>query len=377
MGPIHKLLNASMAFDDASRIVTCICSTATPDRIGDVVVQSGIDLTRYRSNPVVLWGHDSDMPVARAPTIGVQDGVLRATAQFPPAGADADSDWVYGKIKNRLINAVSIGFIPKSWEPVDPKSPWDGYRFDESELLEFSFVSLPMNAEALIVGRSLLPPKTNRALRPPSRRSTAEIGPDWRVDPDTELDIDATDEWDSADAAGRMFDAGGIDGDAPDHPQIRRGFLIHDATSPELRDSYKLPFADVKDGTLKAVKGGIAAARAGLSQVDVPEDVRTQAGTVLDAYEARMDPASGDDAKALGEALDTIAKAGAALPAADEERLRAAHAVLGAALDAAEAKRQQQEESARRLADVEGRSEATRFPRRTAREVEILKLRSA
>jgi HK97 family phage prohead protease len=376
--PIHKLLSASMAFDDSTRTVTCICSTETPDRIGDVVVQAGIDLTAYRSNPVVLWGHDSDRPVARASAIGVQDGVLRASAQFPPAGEDADADWVYGKVKNRLVNALSIGFIPKSWEPVDPKSPWDGYRFDTSELLEFSFVSLPMNAEALIVGRSLLAPKTVRALRPPSRRGAEEIGPDWRVDPDTELEIDATDEWDSAGAAGRMFDAGGIDGDAPDHSQIRRGFLIHDATNPELRDSYRLPFADVKDGTLKAVKGGIAAARSGLSQIDVPGAVRDAASSALDAYAFRMDPAGDDaDAKTLGDALDTISKGGEALPAADEERLRAAHAAIGAVLDQMTVARQRQEESARRMADVEGRSEATRFPRRTAREVEMLKLRSA
>jgi hypothetical protein len=46
--------------------------------------------------------------------------------------------------------------MPKQYEPVDPKQPWAGIKFTKSELLEFSFVSVPANAGCLIVGRSLL-----------------------------------------------------------------------------------------------------------------------------------------------------------------------------------------------------------------------------
>src|SRR4051812_46429070 len=41
------------------RQVRAIVSTAAPDRMGDVVVQAGIDLKHYRANPVVLWQHDA------------------------------------------------------------------------------------------------------------------------------------------------------------------------------------------------------------------------------------------------------------------------------------------------------------------------------
>lgn len=173
--PIFKLFGSEPVVSEATRQVEVICSTATPDRIGDVVVQEGIDLTAYRTNPVVLWGHKSDKPVARAAQINVQNGQLRATVQFPPEGEDADADWTYGKIKNRLCNAVSIGFIPRAegdspgWEPIDPKEPWGAWRFTTTELLEFSFCSVPMNSEALVVGRSMYPPRMQRDLIPPSR----------------------------------------------------------------------------------------------------------------------------------------------------------------------------------------------------------------
>lgn len=153
----RKLLDASSMTADR-RLVTVICSTGEPDRAGDVIVQSGIDLTAYRRNPVVLWGHSADMPVAKTIEIGIASDKLRATVQFPPDGDDEDSDWVFGKIKAGIVNATSIGFLPKEYSPLDPKQPWNGFKFSKSELLEFSFCSVPANAGCLIVGRSLLNP---------------------------------------------------------------------------------------------------------------------------------------------------------------------------------------------------------------------------
>lgn len=152
----RKLLDSTSLTLADQRLVTVVCSTGDPDRMGDVIIQAGIDLTAYRKNPVVLWGHSADVPIAKAIEINVKDGKLQATVQFPPEGDDEDSDWVYGKIKAGIVNATSVGFIPKDYEPLDPKSPWGGFKFLKSELLEFSFVSVPANSGCLIVGRSLL-----------------------------------------------------------------------------------------------------------------------------------------------------------------------------------------------------------------------------
>lgn len=185
MAQIYKLLGTETQVQEDTRTVEVICSTETADRIGDIIVQEGIDVASYRKNPVVLWGHDSNKPVARSSDIFLQNNQLRANVTFPPPGEDKDSDWVYGKVKNKLVNAVSIGFIPKSYEPVDAKNPWDGYRFTETELVEFSFVSVPMNSEALIVGRSMLPP-VSRDLMLPSTIPDDEPEPEPEPQPEPE-----------------------------------------------------------------------------------------------------------------------------------------------------------------------------------------------
>jgi HK97 family phage prohead protease len=136
------------------RQVRVIASTSSADRVGDVIVQDGIDLTQYRKNPIVLWNHDHDVPVARCVDIEVRGGKLLATAQFAPPGADSDSDRIYNKVKAGLVNSVSVGFIPKAFEPISSRDPASGYRFTKSELLEFSFCAVPMNSESLVIGRA-------------------------------------------------------------------------------------------------------------------------------------------------------------------------------------------------------------------------------
>src|SRR4051812_44167284 len=137
------------------RPVRVVVSTSSVDRMGDIIVQDGIDLTGYKTNPTVLWQHDPDCPIARAPDVGVVGGKLTATALFPAEGADEDSDRIYRKIKAGTVNAASIGFNPVEWDPIDPKHPWGGLKFTKSEMLEFSFVSIPANKDCVIIGRSI------------------------------------------------------------------------------------------------------------------------------------------------------------------------------------------------------------------------------
>lgn len=324
----RKLLDsASLTLAD-QRQVTVICSTGDPDRTGDIIVQNGIDLTAYRKNPVVLWGHSADVPIARAIDINVKAGKLQATVQFPPEGEDEDSDWVYGKIKAGIVNATSVGFIPRDYEPLNPKEPWSGYKFKTSELLEFSFVSIPANSGCLIVGRSLfngvdvpqLPSiakskgdavdpavaedephevrvprnileeafrlaKTPRAVRQKYLAKAAAA--DWQIGAADDLAVVDAETWDAPAAAKRMLDDAGFGGDAPDVAKAARGFLIHDAANPLLRSSYTLPFADIIDGELKAVRPGVIAAMGRIDRADAPEAVRGEAKEIADEYEQK------------------------------------------------------------------------------------------
>jgi HK97 family phage prohead protease len=139
----------------ADRQVRAIVSTPRTDRAGDVVEVTGIDLTEYRKNPVVLFAHDHGDPVARCAEIDVVDGALQALVQFPPEGTSRQADEVYGLIKAGVINATSVGFMPKEWSYLDDKAPWGGRRYASVELVEFSFVSVPANPDALVIERSL------------------------------------------------------------------------------------------------------------------------------------------------------------------------------------------------------------------------------
>ncbi len=136
------------------RQVRVICSTETKGRDDIILVTRGIDLTNFRLNPVVMWQHCPDWPIARAVEIGVEGNDLVATVQFPEAGASPRADEVYNLVKAGVINAVSTGFEMREAEPLDPSKPRDGLRITACELQEFSFVSIPAVPDALVTERS-------------------------------------------------------------------------------------------------------------------------------------------------------------------------------------------------------------------------------
>lgn len=139
--------------DDSS--LDFIISTASVDRYGDTVALDGWKLAAFRKNPVVLWMHDNAMlPVGKASNVRVEDGALRARVTFTDSGLVKFNDIVKQLLKTGFLSATSVGFIPLKYAFVDndPKRGF-GIDFQEQELLEFSIVTVPANAEALIEGR--------------------------------------------------------------------------------------------------------------------------------------------------------------------------------------------------------------------------------
>jgi phage head maturation protease len=112
-----------------------------------VLEATGAKLDNYRRNTVVLYGHDySGLPVARALEIDPVPGVgVRAKMQFPPKGVDTRIDAVHTLWDLGFLNAVSVGFTPVSGTPTGK----GGTRYTDWELLEFSIVPIPANADAL------------------------------------------------------------------------------------------------------------------------------------------------------------------------------------------------------------------------------------
>lgn len=141
--------------DEGSRSVGFTISTDSVDRMGDTIDQAGWQLEAYRKNPVVLWAHDSSsLPVGKAPKIWLEKSKLKADAEFTPKGMARFNDTVFDMVKGGFLNATSVGFAPLKYAFVDdPNRKW-GIDFMEQELLEFSIVPVPANAEALVEGKA-------------------------------------------------------------------------------------------------------------------------------------------------------------------------------------------------------------------------------
>ena len=92
--------------------------------------------------------------------------------------------------------------------------------------------------------------------------------------------------WDGGSAAARVLDWAG--GETLTPAKARQGFLVYDDADPKSRTAYKLPFADVVDGALVAVSGGVTAAAQRLPGADIPDDVKATARVLLDSYMERM-----------------------------------------------------------------------------------------
>ncbi len=130
-------------------------STASVDRMGDTIDAKGWELDAYRKNPVVLWAHDNQsLPVGKATRVWIEDGKLKATAEFTPEGMAKFNDTIFEMLKGGFLNAVSVGFLPKDYKFTEDADRRFGIDFLKQELLEFSVVSVPANSEALIEGRS-------------------------------------------------------------------------------------------------------------------------------------------------------------------------------------------------------------------------------
>lgn len=83
---------------------------------------------------------------------------------------------------------------------------------------------------------------------------------------DTSLPLapeDAAWSWNAA-AANEILGVGGADDEGADWARLAKAVFWRDASEPEKRESYKLPFARMMDGKLKAVWRGVAAANAAI-----------------------------------------------------------------------------------------------------------------
>lgn len=298
----RKFLAAAVAADDAlgPRQIRVICSTPTPDRVDDVLEPNGCQLDNYNKNPIVLADHDPSKPIGRA-AVAIEDDQVTAIIDFAPEGISAKADEYCGLAKAGVLGAVSVGFRALDWEPIKE----GGYRFIKWELMELSLVAVPCNPEALVVQRSMS-----------SAAKDAKSEGSWKCGASRNLPLGGDEAWDGPAAEASVFEHCKFDSDKPDTSFCRKAFLAYDASAPDLKGSYKLPFAKIVDGRLTAMPSGIRAAASRLPQSDIG-GVEEKARAVLDHYEAKMK--DGDQRSVTGDRkeLERLAERLLAIPKAD------------------------------------------------------------
>lgn len=140
--------------DSDNDTYTFLASSEKVDSYGDVVVQKGISLTRFKKNPIILYQHNHLEPIGTGKAY-LTDAGLNVDVKLAPPGISSVIDTVRGLIEAKILKAVSIGFSPLEYEPIrDDDNNFTGYKFLKSLLHEVSIVSVPANDEALAIAKS-------------------------------------------------------------------------------------------------------------------------------------------------------------------------------------------------------------------------------
>ena len=133
-----------------------ILSDETPDRMGDVILADGWDLTNFKKNPIALFNHRPDFPIGTWSKLRVEDGKLRGKLILAPEGTSPRIDEIRRLIEADILRASSVGFKPISATARrNGQGEYVGETFTRSELVETSVVSVPANPNALAVAKSL------------------------------------------------------------------------------------------------------------------------------------------------------------------------------------------------------------------------------
>lgn len=154
-----KGFKAPASWNKEQRSARFTMSSESVDRMGDIIVQAGLDITRFLQNPQGLLFHNS-----RSWPIGMWSDVTKVlsgrpkrtegTLNFLPEGTDEDADRAARHVSVGSIRTVSIGFSP-NWDDVemilDDEGEWcTGFRFNSAEMLEASCVPIPAQPDALV-----------------------------------------------------------------------------------------------------------------------------------------------------------------------------------------------------------------------------------
>ena len=138
----HEIVNRTIGF---------IGTVESEDRTGDIIEVDGWQLSNFTKNPVFLWDHDPGLgPIGKVKQILREGNALLFDVEFASKAVSDFADRIFKLFEAGFLNAVSVGFIPKDFEPIrDVEGDLTGLRFTRQELLELSAVSIPAHQDAV------------------------------------------------------------------------------------------------------------------------------------------------------------------------------------------------------------------------------------
>lgn len=132
----------------AKKTITFVLNDETKtNSYGFRVLNAGINLERFKDNPVMLSNHwnSTDNVIGRWENIRIEGSQLKADAVFDEN--DEDAKKIASKVEGGYLKGCSMG-IRYSYEYMEEK-PDGSYTLSQSELYEVSIVAVPSNANAV------------------------------------------------------------------------------------------------------------------------------------------------------------------------------------------------------------------------------------
>lgn len=111
------------------------------------IPNDGIDLKRFKENPVMLNGHwqSNENVIGRWQAIKIEDSRLSGEPVFDTDDEKAAA--IAGKVERGFINAVSMGLLFERQHMI--QEPTGRFTLSKCELIEVSFVAVPANPGAV------------------------------------------------------------------------------------------------------------------------------------------------------------------------------------------------------------------------------------
>lgn len=132
--------------------VTTIITTNAPDRDNDIVEPDGANLKDFKNNPIMFFNHDYYHPIGkwlRTKKVNLEKGLRGIEGVVKFSEISEEAQLLFGLMKEGILNAFSIGFIPIDFEKREGfENDWGGFHIKKWILLEASLVGVPANPTA-------------------------------------------------------------------------------------------------------------------------------------------------------------------------------------------------------------------------------------